>query len=326
LVFFLLQGAWVTPSLLAVRAHLPAGYTTTSALATFSLLSLTDGLTAFHPFWPSMHFIALYSVPALWLIVPVAVGVSLVRDPTDRRVQVGGALYLLFAALLSGANAPFGIVNSWLFTHVPGMDLFRDPSPYLGPIALGLVILAAAPGTWRQPTAQRTQLPVNTATGDSPSSNTVVERRPRTRNHVDRAVVVRSSIAVLASAMVVVSAWPALSGTLHHNLAPRPVPARYVQLDQAILASAPGAVLWIPATSRFAPVSPEHPSVSAFNLESTFGRSWCGRTHRRTPIFPWHRGQPGPKRYRPCVRSQQSPKPLFHIWPCSTFRGCRPIQ
>lgn len=60
LVFVLLQGALLVPALPAVRAHLPTGYTTTSALATFSLLSLADGLTVFHPFWPTMHFIALY--------------------------------------------------------------------------------------------------------------------------------------------------------------------------------------------------------------------------------------------------------------------------
>lgn len=271
LVFLLLQGAWVVPSLFAVRAQLPTGYTTTSALATFSLLSLADGLTVFHPFWPSMHFIALYSVPALWLIVPVAVGVSLVRDPSDRRVHIGGAIYLVFAALLSGANPPIGIVNSWLFIHVPGMDLFRDPSPYLGPIALGVVIVAVAPATWRNVPVQGVQ-PYAVETNRSGADvNIGAELQRHVRPNLSRAAVVRSSIAVLAAAMIVVSAWPALSGALHHDLAPRAVPARYVRIDRAILGSPPGAVLWVPSTSRFAPVSPQHPSVSAITLESTNG-------------------------------------------------------
>ncbi len=270
-VFVLLQGAWLLPALLAVRAHLPAGYTTTSALATFSLLSLADGLTVFHPFWPTMHFIALYSVPALWLIVPVAVAVSLVRDPCDRRIHVGGALYLVFAALLSGANPPFGFLDAWLFTHVPGMDLFRDPSPYLGPIALGVVIVAAAPGTWRRLPANGSLRDEPPAAAGSSGTSPVGERWPWGRSHVSGAAVARSALVMAASALVVMSAWPAVSGALHHDLAPRPVPARYLQVDRAILAGPPGAVLWVPSTSRFAPVSPEHPSVSAFGLESTSG-------------------------------------------------------
>jgi len=270
-VFVLLQGAWLVPALLAVRAHLPAGYTTTSALATFSLFSLADGLTAFHPFWPTMHFIALHSVPALWLIVPVAVAVSLVRDPCDRRVHVGGALYLVFAALLSGANPPFGFVNAWLFTHVPGMDLFRDPSPYLGPIALGVVVVAAAPATWLRAPADRSLPDLTATTTRSPSMSPSSEGWRWAGSRVSRTGVARSSLVLAASVLVVVSAWPALSGALHHDLAPRSVPTRYLKVDRAILSGPSGAVLWVPSTSRFAPVSPEHPSVSAFGLEATSG-------------------------------------------------------
>lgn len=270
-VFVLLQGPWLLPALLAVRAHLPAGYTTAGALATFSLLSLADGITGFHPFWPTMHFIVLYSVPALWLIVPVTVAVSLVRDPCDRRVHVGGALYLVFAALLSGANPPFGFVNTWLFTHVPGMDLFRDPSPYLGPIALGVVVVAAAPATWRRTPADRCLPGLSAATTSSSSMRSEGALWCRAGHHAGNAAGARSGLVFVASVLVVVSAWPALSGALHHDLAPGSVPARYVQVDRAIMAAPPGAVLWVPSTSRFAPVSPEHPSVSAFALESTSG-------------------------------------------------------
>lgn len=269
-VFALLQGAWLLPSLFAVRAHLPASYTTTAALATFSLMSVADGLTVFHPFWPSMHFIALYSVPALWLVVPVGVGVSLARDPRDRRVQVGTALYLVFAALVSGANPPFGVVNSWFFTHVPGMDLFRDPSPYFGPIALGVVVVVAA-GAWHRPSRDDDALDGVPVPARPPHAGRSGARRRRRWLAADAPAAARSGLVLAASALVVVSAWPALSGALGHDLAPRAVPARYVQVDRAILAGPPGAVLWVPYASRFAPVSPEHPSVSAFDLQSTNG-------------------------------------------------------
>jgi len=270
-VFVLLQGAWLVPALLAVRASLPTGYTTTSALATFSLLSLADGLTVFHPFWPTMQFIALHSVPVLWLMVPVAVALSLVRDPCDRRAHVGGALYLVFAALVSGANPPFGVVNAWLFTRVPGMDLFRDPSPYLGPIALGVVVMAAASPMSRRVPAGRSLMEAGPATTNPAMMSPSGAWRRLSHHRVDRAAVSRSGLALGLSVLVVVSAWPALSGALHHALAPRQVPASYVRLERSILAGPPGAVLWVPSTSRFAPVSPEHPSVSAFGLEATSG-------------------------------------------------------
>lgn len=271
-LFVLLQGTWLVPALLAVRAQLPSGYTSTAALATFSLLSLADGLTLFHPFWPDMHFIALHSVPALWLIVPMAVALSLIRNPCDRRVHVGGALYLAFAALVSGSNPPFGVVNAWLFARVPGMNLFRDPSPYFGPIALGLVVVAAAarPPFWRRSPVDRSPLDA-TAAASSSSTTTSSAWQRLLRDRAGHAAAGRLALVLAGSALVVVSAWPGLSGVLRHDLAPRPVPPRYLRLDRAIMGEPPGAVLWVPSTSRFAPVSPEHPSVSAFGLESTSG-------------------------------------------------------
>lgn len=269
LVFALLQGPWLVPALVTGGAHLPGGYTTTAALTTFSLLSLLDGLTVFHPFWPTMRFIALHSVPVLWMIVPIMVALALIRQPSERRVHVGTVLYLVFAALVSGANEPFGALNAWLFAHVPGMDLFRDPSPYLGPIALGVVLVLTAPvGTDKKPLQPK-------------HANVTARNHLPTawarwwRDMAARHLAGRSGVQTILSAsclvLVLVSAWPAISGALRHNLAPRRVPAVYNRLDRLILTGPPGAVLWVPSTSRFALVSPEHPSISAFGLESTNG-------------------------------------------------------
>lgn len=267
-IFVLLQGMWVLPAMLGVGTQVPAGYTTASALSSLSLLSLTDGLTLFHPFWPTMHFIALHSVPALWMVVPLLVAIALVRHPADLRTLTGSTLYLVFAALVSGANGAFGPINSWLFTHVPGMDLFRDPSPYLGPVAAGLVVLLAA-GTGSR-VSSMAQGPVTDA-GRDPSRS---ESEGREFQHHPGPSAVRAwrlFLSCAGFALIVVGAWPAMSGTLRHNLQPVPVPTAYQRIDQAILRSPPGAVLWVPTTSRFAPESLEHPSISAVRLESAAG-------------------------------------------------------
>ncbi len=261
LLFILLQGPWLVPAVMAVPAHLPAGYTTAGALSTFSLITLADGLTVFHPFWPEMQFIALHSLPILWLVVPVAMGLALFRAPGDTGVQVGGALFLVSAALVSGANDPFGPLNSWLFTHIPGMDLFRDPSPYLGLAAIGVVVAVSA-ASGAEP-ARHSAAPGAAGADEHPKPGSL--QIPK---------VARALVGVWAAALVVVSAWPALSGALGHNLAPRAVPARYVELAREILRGPPGPVLWIPSTSRFAPVSSEHPSESAFSLEQMTAESF----------------------------------------------------
>lgn len=262
LVFVLAQGPWLVPAMLAVPAHLPVGYTTTTALATFSLMSLADGLTVFHPFWPTMHFIALHSVPVLWLVVPAMVAAALWRAPYNPAVQVGSAIYLTFGALVSGANRPFGPINSWLFVHVPGMDLFRDPSPYFGPTALGVVIAVAAGFAWPSHAApERPPVSASTPRGRA--------WRPWSR-HLPIPLA-QFLLALGGVALVAMSGWPALSGALGHALAPRALPARYVQLANDILHGPPGVVLWIPTTSRFAPVTPAHPSVSAFDFGEISG-------------------------------------------------------
>ncbi|MHB1853450.1 MAG: hypothetical protein ACYCS2_00130 [Acidimicrobiales bacterium] len=273
LVLGLAQGPWLVPAILAVQPHLAAGYTTASALQTFSLMSLADGLTVFHPFWPTMKFIALHSVPVLWLGVPAMVAVALTRAPRNRGTQLGAALYLVFAALVSGANMPFGVINGWLFSHIPGMDVFRDPSPYFGPAALGVVVAVAAGFSPQHMSGLRPAA----VQGDHLRRAERAPSRTRRRlagTHFGHSTLPLLAIGIWGVTLVVVSGWPALSGALRHDLAPRSVPAQYATLAREILSGPDGAVLWVPNTSRFAPVSPAHPSVSAFDLTAMTGAAF----------------------------------------------------
>jgi hypothetical protein len=263
LVFVLLQGPWLVPALFSMGAQLPAGYTTTSALQSLSLISLADGLTVFHPFWPRMQFIALFSVPAVWFSVPAAVAIALRRAPRSPLVHAGTAVYLVFAALVSGANVPFGPMNEWLFAHVPGMNLFRDPSPYFGPAALAVTVVACVGFSATRPVGAMRSATV----GDVPLPATPASLRPSNVSWAWARLIVLG----LCLVVVAVSGWPGLSGGLRHNLAPQPVPSSFRLLDRHIATGAPGAVLWIPSPSRFALVSPLHPNVSAVGLEGTAG-------------------------------------------------------
>ncbi|HVB51816.1 MAG TPA: hypothetical protein VND89_08795 [Acidimicrobiales bacterium] len=263
LIFMLLEGAWILPAVFKGHAYLPSGYTTPAALNSLSLMSLADGLAVFHPFWPSMQFIALHSVPPLWFVVPAAVAVALRRAPLSMPVIVGTASYLSFSALVSGANMPFGLVNTWLFTHVPGMELFRDPSPYLGPAALAAVVVACVGLRGAHlPVLNRVDLLSN---GDDDASHSS-RLRLTTPAPWPLMLPIVSSLALV---LLIYSGWPAISGELRHNLSPRSVPTSFGRLNHDISTRSPGAVLWIPAVSRFALNSPLHPNISAYGLQST---------------------------------------------------------
>ena len=271
-VLLLLQGMWILPTLLNGKAHLPSAYTSAGSLNSLSLMSLADGLTIFHPFWPGMKFIALYSIPPLWLIIPFVIAMALWRAPRNSAVIVATSSYLVFSALVSGANFPFGSINTWLFVNIPGMDLFRDPSPYFGPAALAVSILV---GMSLSSMRQRVPSPTRVASNDG-SMMTTASRLDSWESA--RWMGMRTFIFGFTIILVIYSGWPAMSGQIHHNLAPRVVPANILQLNRRIAATRPGAVLWIPSIPSFALNSPLHPNISGFSLQSTpgIGFPWSG--------------------------------------------------
>lgn len=236
-VFAALQLPWVLAAAEGGGAGLPRSYTTPSALSSLSFMSLGDGLTIFHPFWPRMHFVTIFPVPLWWLVVPLAAAWAISKPTWSIRAALGVAIYLVFAALVEGAQPPFGAINAWLFAHIPGMSVFRDPSPYFGPAALGAATFLGRTATaWHRPT----QLRVSTAWAWA------------------------APLAVCA--LVLVSGFPALSGSLKHDLAPSNVPQGYITLTSYLRSKPPGNVLWVPSIARFAPTTVQHPNVSAWDM------------------------------------------------------------
>ncbi len=242
------QLPWVLPALLAIRPALPGSFASVSALQTFSYMTLGDGLTIFHPFWPFFeHPARIAGVGVLWIVVPAVACLALLTRRTSLAVMGASAVYLVFAALTSGSSPPFGPLNLWLFSHVPSLDVFRDPSPYFGPAALAVSLLAAL--TIRRPW----QAPPR--------------RRVRRGHDADSAVdQLRGAALVLFPVLILVASFPALSGLLGDNLKPRSIPGYYLRLAGFLRHSGGGSVLWIPDTSRFAVKSSVNPSVSAWNL------------------------------------------------------------
>ena len=247
------QLPWILPGLLAVRPAFPSSYTTPSALQALSYMTLGDGLTIFHPFWPFFeHPARIAGVTVIWIVVPAVACLALLAWRTSLAVMGASAVYLLFAALTSGSNLPFGPINLWLFSHIPGLDVFRDPSPYFGPAALAVSVLGA--------------MTMSIPWGRSP-------RDDLKSGHTSTFAVSQLGAAaiVLLPVLILVAGYPALSNRLGDNLRPGSVPGYYLALASFLRRTGGGSALWIPDTSRFALKSSANPSISAWNLEQLQG-------------------------------------------------------
>lgn len=244
---------WVLVATFAVQPALPSGYTAISWLRALSYMSLGDGLTIFHPFWPFYAPRAVvHAVPAIWLVLPAVVAVALLYRPQSLSVISAGAVYLVFAALVSGSTPPFGAVNAWLFAHMPGLDLFRDPSPYFGPGALAAAVLIGL-GLARA--------------NASVTPTTALGMPARGEWHA----LLYGVAGVMLVGMSIVGSFPAASGRLRYNLAPRKVPGYDVALASYLKRHSSGSVLWLPYTSRFAAKRAENPTLSGWTLSQMSG-------------------------------------------------------
>lgn len=240
---FILQLQWILPTLIGAPPKLPASFAGSSSLSSLSFITLGDALGLFHPFWPKYIFPHVFVMPAIWITIPVIVGLLLLVPIWNKTIiPVALTIYLAFSVVLVGANLPFGSLNTWIFTHIPEMSAFRDPSVFFGPIALALAILIPTAIFSKQPSSELSQHKSVDWLG---SANT------------------KLILGIFFIILLVTSAFPALSGTLKHDLAPRTVPASYTALENFV-EQHNGSILWIPAISRFANKQTlEHPSIGA---------------------------------------------------------------
>lgn len=251
LSFAALQATWLIPTVAGLSPHLPSGYQSPSALGQFSFQSLVDGLAVFQPAWPTLKAFSVHSLPFLGVAFPLLALAALLRRPLPRSVAALALLYLVSAWLSSGAVSPLPMINYWVFSHVPGASVFRNPVLYLGPAGVALGFLVAH--------ALRTNA----------HSEHRLSRDWHGRLH--RAVSVTAS--GIAAAYLLVGTMPAVVGNIHENLFPTPPPSGITAAAAELHALPPGNVLWIPEVSRWAnPYDAAHPSIGLLDLETLYGK------------------------------------------------------
>lgn len=227
---------------------LPAGYNSTFWVHVLSYMGLTHAFALFHPFWYQKTLRpSVASVDPIFFLLPLlAFGVFLRKRVTSTDLFLF-SLALLSIFFVKGSNAPAGGIYDWMFTHVPGFSLYRDPSKFYQPLMLAYALLIG------KFVAVFTQLRW-ASTRPAPWTGML--------NTLGRAgVLCASLISVLIPVVPVVTSAP------YGALDPISTPSEYSNF-QHFLDSQPGffRTMWVFDTDKFMGNSALHPDIGADSL------------------------------------------------------------
>ncbi len=234
-ILSLVHAWWFVPALLVRAPSLPAGYAKVSGLHALSLVSLSDALALFHPFWFA-NDVRIAPVNPLFFIMPLLIFALLWRRYWDKPVLFLSAVALVAVFLVKGDNEPFGAVYDWLFVHLPGFFLFRDASKFFQPLTLAYALLfgravAEVSGSFRGVTVTR---------------------------------LFQAAVLIPFMALAMLPASPALLHQVRGTFASNPVPTDYAQFNNFVDRQHDFfRVLWVPARPRFGTSTILHPSLDA---------------------------------------------------------------
>lgn len=281
------QAYWLLP-FLPFRsnpiASASSAYTTADAVKYFSFAQLESSFSLLHPLWPENIFGKVGFMKPEFLLMPILAYSSLLflnskfkipaSPASTRGVQRGeqnsklqlksqnfnnktvlffAFLGLIGAFLAKGANDPFGSVYVFLFEHVPGFVMFRDPTKWYTLVALSYSILIPF-SIWK-----------------------IYEWLKSCRKFSIKSEIfnLQNSFLILMVSYLLFLINSAILGNLGGMLKPVDVPEEYIELKNFLVARNDFfRVLWVPTLQRFTFYSNIHPAISGrdyFNAYDKYG-------------------------------------------------------
>ena len=141
----LLHSYWILPTIFYNQNPIEQfghEFSSQEAVKFFSFANLENSISLLHPNFPENIFGKTYFLKPEFLLLPVLAFSSLLFICKNRRMVVWSALLGLIGVFLAkGANDPLGGIYIWMFNHIPGFVMFRDPTKFYILIALSYSIL-----------------------------------------------------------------------------------------------------------------------------------------------------------------------------------------
>lgn len=245
---------------------LPAGYNNVSWAHALSYVTLPNAYATTHVWWPWSEGAQLPIQPLFYGVIILAV-VGLTTWRRNRFLPYFFGLFLIGVFLAKGTNPPVGMAYDWLFQHIPGFSLFRDPAKFFTLVMLGVAPVAAV------------------------GALTIVEHvRPRFRWLAIAAVVI----------ILLAPQYSIFFGSRHGTFVTKTLPPEYQRLaDWETAQTQWGRVLWIPRAQRHVVELQNVPSVDYLTMTAA---SWSAflpqgetgaATLLRHPYGPWLLQQAG---------------------------------
>lgn len=259
----LINAFWIVPMILLRYDPLsssPDALSSITSLKFFSFADFSHALSLLHPNWPENIFGKIYFLQPEFLVLTVLafasflrIGQKAISNKLNTRLMFTVScpffvsLALVGAFLAKGVNPPFGEVYGWLFEHVPGFVMFRDPTKWYVLIAISYSVLI--PFTLNQ----------------------LAELRIRGK----------TLLIILFMLFWLFTIRQAVLGKLGGTFVRRSVPGEYVVWrDMIVRDTSFSRSLWVPRQSRFTFASSVHPAMEAMPLfQATSSASLIDQLH-----------------------------------------------
>ncbi len=148
-----LNAFWLLPQVMLETnpvSELGAAYTSIGSVKFFSFADFSHALSFLQPNWPENIFGKTYFLQPEFLVIPILAFANLLFVKRSKQFTIHNSLFtiqsfallgIIGAFLSKGANEPFGFMYLWLFEHVPGFVMFRDPTKWFVFVALSYSVL-----------------------------------------------------------------------------------------------------------------------------------------------------------------------------------------
>lgn len=267
-ITFLLHSFWIVPLLMhsiPVVDSLRDIYTSVDSLSFFSFAKLEETISLLHPNWPENLFGKTYFMRGEFLLIPIIAFTSVLlvnakvksqnvksrlkiqNFNQSKTILLLGLVGLLGVFMGKGVNEPGGQIYAWLFEHLPGFVMFRDPTKFYLLISFSYSLLI-------------------------PYSLVKVSERVSSIEYRVLSILRSKNVAYGLVVCLFLVFWlftvrQAVWGEMRGTFTKHEVPREYKELSQ-FLSSQPDffRVLWVPKMQRFGMFPSKHPSMSAEEL------------------------------------------------------------